>query len=79
MSEKEKQREGVFLVNHRVCIISFYFYQSKLVFCTCQSCKYGQLPHNYIKRDLGNPNFSYTTIPLFSWTTSVVHIFKLKL
>ena len=63
------------------CIISFYFYQSKLGFCicffNCQSCKCGQPSHNYIKRDLGNPNFSSTTIviPLFSWTTSGVHIF----
>ena len=67
------------------CIISFYFYQSKLGFCicffNCQSCKCGQPSHNYIKRDLGNPNFSSTTIviPLFSWTTSVVHIFRLRL
>ena len=34
-----------------------------------------------MKRDLGNPNFSFTTIatPLFSWTTSGVHILKLRL
>ena len=68
------------------CIISFYFYLSKRGFCifcffNCQSCKYDQLSHNYIKRDLGNPNFSSTTtvIPFFSWTTSGAHIFKLKL
>ena len=67
------------------CIISFYFYQSKLGFCicffNCQSCKCGQLSHNYIKGDLGNLNFSSTTILtlLFSWATSGVYIFKLML
>ena len=37
--------------------------------------------HYYIKRDLGNPNFSPTTIfiLLFSCTYSGVHIFKLTL
>ena len=61
--------------------ISFYFYQSKIFVFNCQSCKYGQLSHSYIKCDLGNPNFSSTTIviPLFSWQTSGVHIFKLRL
>ena len=48
------------------CIISFYFYQSELgqshLFFNCQSCKCDQVSHNYIKRDLGNPNFSSTTI-----------------
>ena len=54
-------------------ISSFYFYESKQGFCiclfNCQSCKNGQLSYNYIKSDLGNPNFSSTTIvmPLFSW------------
>ena len=88
MSEKKKQRKGVFLVNERwgmFCIISFYFYQSKLgfyiCFSNCQSCKCGQRPHNYIKHDLSNPNFSSATIvkSLFIWTTSVVHVFKLRL
>ena len=47
-------------------ITSFYFYQSKLgfgiFFCNCQSCKCGQLSNNPKKRDLGDPNFSFTTI-----------------
>ena len=34
--------------------------------CICffngQSCKCGQLSQNYTKRNLGNPNFSSTTI-----------------
>ena len=66
-------------------IISFYFHQTKLDFCicffNCQSFKCGQLSHNYIKRDLDNPNYSSTTIviPVFSWATSGVHIFKLRL
>ena len=65
-----------------LCVISFYFNQSKLDFCicffNCQSGKCDQLSHNYIKRDLGNPNFSSTTIviPRFSRTTSAVHMFK---
>ena len=67
MSEKEKQRKGLFLVNdsdrfslsHFTCISSF----------NCQSCKHGQLSYNYVTRDLGNPNFYSSTtivIPLFS-------------
>ena len=46
-----------------------------------QSRKCGQLSYNYIKRDLVNPNFSSESIviPLFSCTTSCVHIFKLRL
>ena len=65
-----------------LCVISFYFNQSKLDFCicffNCQSGKCDHLSHNYIKRDLGNPNFSSTTIviPRFSRTTSAVHMFK---
>ena len=47
------------------CIISFYFWQTKLDFCicffNCQSHKCGHLSHNYIKRDLGNPNFTSAT------------------
>ena len=79
MSEKEKQRKGVFLVNDRECFALSHF--TCICFFNCQSCKCGQLSHNYIKRDLGNPNFSSTTIviPLFSWTASGVHIFKLRL
>ena len=55
------------------CIISVYFYQSKLgfgiCFFNCQCCKCGQLSRNFIKRDLGNSNFSSVTIvtPLFSF------------
>ena len=79
MSEKEKQRKGLFLINDRECFALSHF--TCICFFNCQSCKCGQLSHNYIKRDLGNPNFSSTTIviPLFSWTTSGVHIFKLRL
>ena len=51
-----------------ICIISFYFYQLKLglgiYFFNCQSCKCGQLSHNYIKHNLGDPNFICTTIAL---------------
>ena len=47
-------------------IISFYSYQSELgigiCFFNCQSCKCGQLSHNHIKRDLGDPNFICATI-----------------
>ena len=60
MSEIEKQRNDreYFALSHFTCIRFF----------NCQRCKYDQLSHNYIKRDLGNPNFSFTTIviPLFS-------------
>ena len=38
-----------------------------------------QMWPNYIKRNLVNPKCSSITIQLFSWTTCVVHIFKLKL
>ena len=64
MSEKEKQ--DFFLVNDRECFALSHF--TCICFFNCQSCKCGQLSHNYIKRDLGNPNFSSTTIviPLFS-------------
>ena len=81
MSEKEKQRKRDFLVNDRECFAMFCKLGFCICFFNCQSCKCGQLSHNYIKRDLGNPNFSSTTIviPLFSWKTSGVHIFKLKL
>ena len=48
------------------CIISFYFSPIKLgfyiCFFNCRSCKCGQLSHNYIKRDLYDPNFSSKTI-----------------
>ena len=67
------------------CIISFYFPQPKLgfriCFFNCKNCKCSQLSHNSIKRDLDNRNVSPTTLgkPLFSWTTSGVHIFNLRL
>ena len=79
MSEKEKQRKGVFLVNDRECFALSHF--TCICFFNCQSCKCGQLSHNYIKRDLGNPNFSSTTIviPVFSGATPGVHILKIKL
>ena len=79
MSEKEKQRKGLFLINDRECFALSHF--TCICFFNCQSCKCGQLSHNYIKRNLGNPNFSSTTIviPVFSWVTSDVHMFKLRL
>ena len=79
MSRKEKQWKRLFLVNDMECFALSYL--TFICFFNCQSCKCGQLSHNYIKRDLGNPNFSSTTIvmPLFSWTNSFVHIFKLRL
>ena len=52
---KGKPRERTFpsfALSHFTCICFF----------NCQSCKCGQLSHNYIKRNLGNPNFSSTTI-----------------
>ena len=80
MSEKKKQRKRLFLVNDRECFALSHF--TFICFFNCQTCKCGQLSHNYIiKHDLGKQNFSSTTIvmPLFSWTNSVVHIFKLRL
>ena len=80
MSEKEKQRKRLFLVNDRECFTLSHF--TFVCFFSCQTCKCGQLSHSYIiKHDLGKQIFSSTTIvmPLFSWTNSVVHIFKLRL
>ena len=79
MSEKEKQRKGLFLINDRECFALSHF--TCICFFNCQSYECGQLSHNYTKRDLGNPNFSSTTIviTLFSWTNLGVHIFKLRL
>ena len=92
MSEKEKQWKGDFLVKSsnilitikNFCIISFYFYHSKLgfyiCFFNCQSFKCGQLWHNHIKRDLSDPNFSCTTlvIPIFMCRITVVHLKNLR-
>ena len=66
MSGKEKQWKRLFLVNDMECFALSYL--TCICSFNCQSCKCGQLSHNYIKRDLGNPNFSSTTIvmPLFS-------------
>ena len=66
MSGKEKQWKRLFLVNDMECFALSYL--TFICFFNCQSCKCGQQSHNYIKRDLGNPNFSSTTIvmPLFS-------------
>ena len=66
MSVKEKQRKGLFLVNDSECFALSHF--TCISFFNCQRCKCSQLSHDYIKRDLGNPNFSSTTIvmPLFS-------------
>ena len=92
MSEKEKQWKGDFVVKSsnilmtiRIVILMTTFYQIKLGFCicffNCQFCKCGQLSHNYTKHDIGDPGFSCTAIviPLFSWTTSAVYIFKVRL
>ena len=77
--KRSNQREELFLVNNRECFALSHF--TCLCFFNCQSWKYGQLSHNYIKRHLGNPSFSSTSIvvPLFSWITSFVYIFKLRL
>ena len=67
MSEKDKQRKGLFLVNNKECFALSHFTCS--CFFNCQNYNnYIKKSHNYIKRDLGNPNFSSTTIviPLFS-------------
>ena len=73
MSAKEKQRKRLFLVDDRKCFAVSHF--TFICFFDNQSCKCGKtiLSHNYIKRDLGNPNFSSTAI------NSVVHIFKPRL
>ena len=65
------------------CIISFFFLPIKTRFLylfVSSTVKVANMA-NYIKHDLDNLNFSSTTIviPLFSWTTSVVHIFRLRL
>ena len=52
MSEKEKQRKGVFLVNDKECFALSHF--TCICFFNCQSCKCNQISHNYIKRDLDN-------------------------
>ena len=72
MPEKEKQWKRNFL------IILFYFYQSKHFVCffNYHSWKCGQLTHNYIKRDLGDSNFSFATIviPIVISRITVVHL-----
>ena len=75
MSVKEKPRKGLFLANDRECFALSHF--TFICFFNCQSCKCGQLSHNYIKRDLGNPKTM--VVPLFSSTTLDVYIFKLRL
>ena len=60
--EKESQRNELFLVNDRECFAFSHF--TCICFFDCQNYKCGQLSHNYIKHDLGNPNlynYSYTT------------------
>ena len=70
---KNKGKEFSQLTIGNFCFISFYFYQSKLDFCicffNCQSCKCGQLSHDYIMHHLDNPNFSST-----STVTKVVNV-----
>ena len=64
--EKKKQRKGLFLINNGECFAVSGF--TCICFFNFQTCKCGQLSHNYIKCDLDNPNFSSTTIviPMFS-------------
>ena len=73
--EKKKQRKGLFLINNGECFAVSGF--TCICFFNFQSCKCGQLSHNYIKRDLGNPKTM--VVPLFSSTTLVVYIFKPRL
>ena len=91
MAEKEKQRKRVFLVNDReyFALSHFIFTDQNEIFLSLSSTvkvvNVANYQFNYIKRDLGNPNFSYNyrsatiVIPFFSWTISGVHIFKLRL
>ena len=72
MSEKEKQRKRVYLLNDMECFALFHFNftnqnQAVSVSSTVKVVNVGNY-HNYIKRDLGNPNFSPSNIviPLFS-------------
>ena len=62
------------------CISHFISANQKLgfyiCFFNCQSCKCGQLSHNHITRDLGDPNFSCTTviIPIVICRITFVHL-----
>ena len=76
MIEKENEEKIDFVVkrsnvlittgNDLHCLISFLPVKTRFLylffFFNCQSCKCSQLLHNYIKRDLGNPNFSCKAI-----------------
>ena len=75
VTDVRKGKTGLFLVNDRECFALSHF--TCICFFNCQSCKCGQLSHNYIKRDLGNPKTM--VVPLFSSTTLVVYIFKPRL
>ena len=73
MSVKGKQRKRVFLLNDIECfaLSHFNFTNQNQAFVSVSSTVKVVIVgnyHNYIKRDLGNPNFSSTTIviPLFS-------------
>ena len=45
---KGKSKERIFLVNDRKCFALSHF--TCICFFNCQSCKCGQLPHNYIRQ-----------------------------
>ena len=73
MSKQEKQWKRVFLLNDIECFALSYFNftnQNQAFVSVSSTVKVANVGnyHNYIKRDLGNPNFSRTTIviPIFS-------------
>ena len=73
MSEKEKQTRGAFLLNDMECFALSYFNftnPNQAFVSVSSTVKVVNVSnyHDYIKRDLGNPNFSPTTIviPLFT-------------
>ena len=73
MSEKEKRRKGVFLINNRECFALSHFIfttQNQIFVSVSSAAKNANVAnyHNYIKHELGNPNFSsaFVAIPLFS-------------
>ena len=92
MSEKEKLWKEDFLIKSSNILITIgNVLQYLILFLPIKTsflCLFFQLlklqmwlSHNYIKRDLGDPNFSCTTavILLFSQPTSAGYILKLRL
>ena len=80
---QKRKIKGDLLVNDRECFaLSHFFFlpiKTRFLYLFVSSTVKVANMANYIKHDLDNLNFSSTTIviPLFSWTTSVVHIFKI--